>query len=96
MKMPISQNASENISNETEACYEIVASQEEVYLEESEEELRAILIFATPCVTKSADETLAQATEELITGDADDPPLSDEAVEEMVRVNEKLSERDDL
>ena len=42
------------------------------------------------------DEPLDQAAEELITGDSGDPPLSDEAVEEMLRVNEKLSDRDDV
>jgi hypothetical protein len=96
MTMPISLNDDKNISAETEACYEIVASQEEVYLEETEEEIRAILIFATPCVPERAVEPLEQAAEELITGDADDPPLSDDTVEEMLRVNENLSERDEL
>jgi hypothetical protein len=33
----------ENIPTETEAYYEAVASQEEIYLEETEEELRMIL-----------------------------------------------------
>ena len=94
--MSIPPNDDENISAEAEACYEIVASQEEVYLEETEEEIRAILIFDTPCAPKNADEPLRQAAEELITGDADDPPLSDDTVEEMLRVNENLSERDEL
>ena len=35
----------ESIPRDTEAYYEAVASQEETYLEEVEEELRAILIF---------------------------------------------------
>jgi hypothetical protein len=35
----------ERIPIDTEAYYEAIASQEEVYLEEVEEELRAILIF---------------------------------------------------
>jgi len=34
-----------NTPTDAEACYETVASQEEIYLEETEEELRAILIF---------------------------------------------------
>ena len=33
-----------NIPTDTDACYEAVASQEEIYLEETEEELRAIFI----------------------------------------------------
>ena len=32
------------------------------------------------------DEQLVEAVEELITGDSDDPPLSEEAVLEMIRV----------
>jgi hypothetical protein len=39
------ENNDENIPTNTEAYYEAVASQEEIYLEEVEEELRAILIF---------------------------------------------------
>ena len=46
--MPIEKNSEETISNDTEACYEAVASQEEIYLEEVEEELRATLIFDGP------------------------------------------------
>jgi hypothetical protein len=35
----------ETISTDTEACSEVVASQEEIYLEVEEEDLRAILVF---------------------------------------------------
>lgn len=35
----------ERLPTDTEAYYEAVASQEEIYLEEVKEELRAILIF---------------------------------------------------
>jgi hypothetical protein len=35
----------ESIPTDTDACYEAVASQEEIYLEEEVEDLRAILIF---------------------------------------------------
>jgi len=35
---------------------------------------------------ESLDEQLNQAAEELITGDSDDPPLSEETVLEMLRV----------
>lgn len=34
-----------SMSCDTDACYEAVASQEEIYLEETEEELRMILEF---------------------------------------------------
>jgi len=89
----------ENIPDDKDACYEIVASQEEVYLEETEEEIRAILIFddlslsedpvtgATnnPCAIKSVDEQVEQEVEELITGDSDDPPMSEDEVSEMIK-----------
>ncbi len=68
-----------------EACYEKVASQEEIYLEETEEELRAILISDNSSQSECIDERLEQAAEELITGDSDDPPLSEEAVVDMLR-----------
>ena len=41
--MPINTNSDKNIPIETDACYETLASQEELYLEETEEEVRAIL-----------------------------------------------------
>jgi hypothetical protein len=37
-----------------------------------------------PRMSQSLNEQLARATEELITGDSDDPPLSDEAILEML------------
>jgi len=77
----------ENIPADTEACYETVACQEELYREETEEELRAILIFADPPASEDTHEKLDDAVEELITGDSDDPPLSEEVVAEMLRIN---------
>ena len=41
--MLINMNNDKNIPTDTEACYEELASQEELYLEETEEEVRAIL-----------------------------------------------------
>ena len=41
--MLINMNDDNSIPDDTEACYETVASQEEIYLEETEEEVRAIL-----------------------------------------------------
>ena len=84
----------------TDAHDEIVASQEEIYLEETEEEVREILISEDPStyvhqetgcvdccfVAESLGEELDHAAEELITGDSDDPPLSEEAVGEIVRM----------
>jgi len=46
--MSININNDQNFPTETEAYYETVASQEEVYLEETEEELRMILTFDDP------------------------------------------------
>jgi hypothetical protein len=102
--MSIYKSNDEKIPTDTEAYYEAVASQEEIYLEETEEELRAILIFGDPSpsrrevkrsvsdanndprVAESLDEQLNHAAEELITGYSDDPPLSEEAVVEMLRM----------
>ncbi len=92
--MSINMRDDNNIPPDTEAYYETVASQEEIYLEETEEELRAILIFDSPCPSESVDETLDEAAEELITGDSDDPPLSEETVEEMLRMTH-VPERSD-
>lgn len=98
-----------------EACYEQLAREEEIYLEETEEEVTAVLISyevspsqnncsanpgdqdlewelaspsepdGDPSVAESLDDQLIRAAEELITGDADDPPLSETAVNDMVK-----------
>ena len=108
----------QNIPMDTDAYYEELASQEELFLEETEEEIRAILTSYVssasrndrsivtencrlrepdlevrgsmtdpknnPRIAESLDEQLVDASEELITGDGDDPPLSEEAVMEML------------
>ncbi len=80
--------------------YEAVASREEIYLESTEEKLRTILISEDPSayaqketgcvdccfVADSLDDDLDRAAEDLITGDSDDPPLSQEAVVEALRM----------
>ena len=43
----------QNIPTNTEAYYEAVAGQEEIYLEKVEEELRAILIFGDPTPSRT-------------------------------------------
>ena len=83
--MLISKNNDEIIPTDADACYEKVASQEEIYLEAKEEELRALLVFDNSSQSECLDEPLEQAAEELITGDSDDPPLSEEAVVDMLR-----------
>ena len=89
-----------NIPTDTDGYDETVASQEEISLEKTEEQLRATLISEDPstyvqqetvCVdccllANSLDEELDQAAKELITGDSDDPPLSEEAVGEVLRM----------
>jgi hypothetical protein len=102
-------------SDGNDACYEAVASQEEIYLEETEEEVRSILISNNDSsktqrlrVTDSREarqrpakrepamenelttregeslDNLDLAAEELIAGDSDDPPLSEETLAEML------------
>jgi len=83
-----------------DAYYETIASQEEIYLEETEERLRAILISYDPFPSRSIpeasnapgmavspDEQLEHKAQELITGDSDDPPICNEAVVEMLKVS---------
>jgi hypothetical protein len=86
--MSIYKRNDENIPPFTDAYYEEQASQEEVYVEETEEELRMILVFGdpSPCRSENVNEQREPAAEELITGDSDDRALSEEAVEEMLRM----------
>jgi len=56
--MSSNMNDDKNIPAEIEAYYETVASQEEIYLEEVEEELRAILIFGDPAPLRRGVNTL--------------------------------------
>jgi hypothetical protein len=72
--------------NKDEAYYEEQASQEEIYLEQVEENLRAILTSETNTTlsaAKTLDDQLNHAGEELLTGDSDDAPLSEETITEM-------------
>jgi hypothetical protein len=88
-----------NVPTDADARDATVASQEERYLEKTEEKLRAILISEDPstyvqqetacvdcCFVTDLDEELDHAAEELITGDSDDPPLSEENVVEILRM----------
>ena len=65
---------------------EAVASQEEAYLEEAEEQVRTILESDAPRpqLNENSDRQREQAAEELITGDPDDPPMSEEAVTKLL------------
>lgn len=115
--MSININDNKNIPTDTDACYEEVASQEELYLEKTEEEVVAILTsyvssasqsdrsttidicaeresdleikgvmtdLTSPLMVGKPDEQLVEAAEELLTGDSDDPPLSEDSIQEML------------
>ena len=85
--MFIYQPSAKDPSMDSETYCEAVASQEEIYLEETEEELRMILECDDETSASAVNLKTQQedAAEELITGDSDDPPLSEERVEEMLR-----------
>jgi hypothetical protein len=76
--MPIDKNSEENIPDDSDAYayYEAVASQEEIYLEEVEEELRAILIFG--------DETPSRNEARRSPSDANNDPRRAEGLEEQL------------
>jgi len=81
------ENKNESSPAHTEDYYEAVVSQEQIYLDEVEENLRAMLAFdanSAPRTAQSLDEQLDQAAEELITGDSDDAPLSEKTIAEML------------
>lgn len=86
--MYIYARTNEGILIQTDAYYQEQASQEEVYLEETEEELRMILCADDPSSSQSecVSEEKGEAIEELITGDADDPPLSEQTVRDMLYI----------
>ena len=71
----------------TDDCYEEIASQEEIYLEKIEENLRAIAICELDevHVIENLNEQRELAAENLVAGDSDDAPLSEEAIEGMRR-----------
>jgi len=115
--MSININNDKNIPIDPDACYEELASQEELYLEETEEEVVAILTsyvspasqsdrstiinicaeresdleigrvttdLKSPSMVGNPDEQLVEAADELIAGDSDDPPLSEDSIQEML------------
>ena len=86
--MDIYASTDETILIQTDTYYEEQASQEEVYLEETEEELRMILCADDSPSPQSecVNEEQGEAVEELITGDADDAPLSEQTVREMLDI----------
>ena len=84
--------------DDADVYYESVASEEEIYLEETEEEVFEALItedestlrknpLNRTCVGEILSEQRIHAREELITGDSDDPPLSEEDVSKLLGQN---------
>jgi hypothetical protein len=72
----------ENISFRTDAYYEEQAGQEEIYLEESEEEVRMILEDPGPSPTReSTDLDRLEAAKVRINGDCNQFPPSNGTVE---------------
>jgi hypothetical protein len=67
--------------------YEELASQEEIYLEQIEENLRAIAICELDVSrsTESDDDVRECLVEDLLTGDSDDPLLDEETNGGMCR-----------
>jgi hypothetical protein len=76
----------ERITIQTDS-YELRASQEEFYLEQTEEDLRMILECdeTTAHSSDSSLPVLESELEDLLTGDSDDPPMSEEQVEDALR-----------
>ena len=77
---------SERIIIQTDS-YELLASQEEFYLEQTEEDLRMILECddTTSQSSEISPLDLESEIEDLLTGDSDDAPLSEEQVENALR-----------
>ncbi len=63
--MRINMSKDNSIPSDTEACYETVASQEEIYLEATEEELRAILTSDDQSPSRATAEYWQSKIEEL-------------------------------
>ena len=82
--MAIDESSQENIPNDSEAYYEAVASQEEIYLEEVEEELRSILTFGDPTpLQKEVERSMCDANNNLRSAESLDEQL-DHAAEELI------------
>lgn len=96
--MSINGNSNKNIPVDTDACYEEVASQEELYLEETEEEVVAILTSYISPASKSDRSTIidicaereADLEIERVTTDLTSPPMVGNPDEQLVEAAEEL------
>jgi len=84
--MSVYETNDERITIQTDT-YELLASQEEFYLEETEEELRMILECdeTTSQSPEISQPDLENEIEDLLTGDSDDPPLSEDQVNNALK-----------
>jgi hypothetical protein len=84
--MSVFETNSQRVTIESDS-YELRASQEEFYLEETEEELRMILesgVTSSPSLETPLPDPESEI-EDLLTGDSDDPPLSEDQIEDALR-----------
>jgi hypothetical protein len=96
--MSINANNNKNIPVDTDACYEEVASQEELYLEETEEEVVAILTSYVSPASKSERSTIIELCAEresdleieTVTTDLTSPPMVGNPGEQLVEAAEEL------
>ena len=91
--MAVGNSNKETIPAGTQDYCDARADQEEIYREEAEEEVLQVLESDElsplqsngPYMGDTLGEQLDHAARELITGDADDPPLSEQTVENMLQ-----------
>ena len=90
--MSIEKSNCEKPPAHTDDYYEAIASQEEENLEEGVEKLRERELLISEATANDvrraeahAGEEMEHAAEELVTGDPDDPPLSDDSVVAMLK-----------
>ena len=96
--MSININNDKNTPIDTDACYEEVASQEELYLEEIEEEVVAILNSYVSPASQSDRSTIADTCAEpesdleveRVTTDLTSPPMVGNPDEQLVEAAEEL------
>jgi len=97
--LSINANNNKNVPVDTDACYEEVASQEELYLEKTEEEVVAILNFSYVSPASQSDcstlvdicaERKSDLEIERVTTDLTSPPMVGNPDEQLVEAAEEL------
>ena len=95
--MSINVNNEKNIPIDPDACYEELASQEELYLEETEEEVAILTSYVSPA-SKSDRSTIIEICAEResdleierVTTDLTSPPMVGNPDEQLVEAAEEL------